>query len=83
MAELARSATQLGAVIRRKRRKRALTQKQVGELAGIRQASISKIENGNLYTQLDTILRVLAALDLELTVDNRSKGSAISFEDIF
>lgn len=83
MTELARSTTQLGAIIRRTRKAKRLTQAQLGELAGLRQASISTLETGKLTTQLDTLMSVLAALDLELTVNDRSKGDKNALEDIF
>lgn len=52
--------------LRTLRRARRLTQKQLAELAGIEQATISKIESGTDYNYTrDTIQRLSAALDVE------------------
>lgn len=83
MNALARSTTQLGTIIRNARKKKGLSQTQLGELAGLRQASISAIESGKPSTRLDTLMSVLAALDLELSVTSRSKGSSDDLESIF
>ena len=83
MDNLARTPTQLGAVIRRIRKQRGLSQKQLGEKAGLRQETISLIETGNPATRIDTALAVLAALDLEFRVGPRGKVSAADIEDIF
>lgn len=80
---IARSAQQLGTVIRRVRKKRALTQGQLGELMNVRQATISKIEKGARSAQLQTFLDALAALDLELVVRQRTKSQLRDIEDFF
>lgn len=77
MSELVRTPRQLGAIIRNARRHRGLTQAELGVLAGLRQETISLIENGNEATRLDTLLAVLAALDLEFQVAIRSQGQDI------
>ncbi len=76
MSDLARTPKQIGNLIRRARKKRGLNQTQLGERAGLRQETISLIETGNPATKLETILAVLAALDLELRIAPRSKGAA-------
>ena len=83
MAELARTPAQIGNSIRRARKKRGLSQTRLGELGGWRQETISLIETGNPATRLDTILSVLAALDLELRIAPRSRGTAADLEEIF
>ena len=47
MTGLARNPKQIGALIRRARKKRALSQKDLGDKAGLRQETISLIETGN------------------------------------
>tara|TARA_B100000787_G_C15915227_1_gene174273 strand:+ start:105 stop:374 length:270 start_codon:yes stop_codon:yes gene_type:complete len=71
MSELARSPEQLGNTIRRARKKRGMSQSELGEKAGLRQETISLIENGNAATKLETILAVLAALGLEMQITTR------------
>ena len=83
MTALARTPRQLGSEIRRARRRLGLTQTQLANKTCLRQETISLIENGNPATRLDTILGVLAALELELLVAIRSRGDASDIEDIF
>lgn len=82
MTDLARTPPQIGNIIRRARKKRGLSQTELGEKAGLRQALISFIENGSPATRLETLLTVLAALDLELRIAPRSRTEA-GIEDIF
>ncbi|MDO8875349.1 MAG: helix-turn-helix domain-containing protein [Pseudolabrys sp.] len=81
--DVARSPQQLGNLIARTRKQRGWNQTQLGGQAGIRQKTISQIETGNPAARLDTILSVLAALDLEIRVAPRTKGRAADIEDIF
>lgn len=83
MGDLARDPRQIGNLIRRIRKKQGLSQTQLGEKAGLRQETISLIETGNPSTTLETILSVLAALDLEFRIVPRSKGRAADIEEIF
>lgn len=82
MNELARAPKQIGNLIRRARKRQGLSQGAVGIKAGIRQETVSLIENGNPATKIETILAVLAALDLELRVASRSKGAFATDSDI-
>ncbi|HEX6979584.1 MAG TPA: helix-turn-helix domain-containing protein [Alphaproteobacteria bacterium] len=83
MADLARTPQQIGALIRRARKSRGLNQTQLGERAGLRQDTISLLETGNPAARLDTVLAVLAALDLEFRIVPRSKSTAAEIEEIF
>ena len=82
MAELARNPKQIGNTVRRTRKKLGLTQAALGEKAGLRQETISLIESGNTSTRLETLLTVLAALDLELQIAPRSKQSSRDLEGL-
>ncbi|WP_019170209.1 helix-turn-helix domain-containing protein [Pseudaminobacter salicylatoxidans] len=73
MSDLARTPTQIGTLIRRQRKRLGLSQSALGEQAGLRQETISLIETGNPATRLDTILTVLASLDLEFQIAVRSR----------
>ena len=64
MKQSARTPKQIGAIIRRARRNAGLTQTNLGKKIGLRQATISKLENGGAATQLDTFLDALTALGL-------------------
>jgi len=74
MSQIARTPKQLGAAIRRRRRQLKLSQAALGSRAHLRQATISALENGEPGTQLRTLVDVLAALGLELVVQERSKA---------
>jgi HTH-type transcriptional regulator/antitoxin HipB len=75
MQDLARTPKQMGTLIRRTRKGLGMSQRELGDRAGLRQETISGIETGNAATRLDTMLAVLAALDLEFQIAARSRGS--------
>lgn len=83
MSAIARTSVQLGALIQRERRARGLTQAQLGEKIGRRQATISKLENGEPGTQLGVLFDVLSALNLELTFVERKKAGRPDIESLF
>lgn len=83
MTDLARTPKQIGNLVRRTRKKRGLSQTQLGDIAGLRQETVSLIETGNPAAKLETMLAVLAALDLEFQIMPRSKGGGADIEDIF
>lgn len=83
MSDLARNPKQIGNLIRRARKQRGLSQTQLGEKTGLRQATISLIETGNPAATMETILTVLSVLDLEFRIAPRSKGTAADIEYIF
>ena len=83
MADLARTPKQIGNTIRRARKKLGLSQTELADSAGFRQETISLIETGNPAAKLETILAILAALDLEFQILSRSKGGDADIEDIF
>lgn len=75
MQDLARTPRQIGTLIRRTRKRLGMSQRELGERVGLRQETISVIETGNPATRLDTMLAVLAALDLEFQIAARSRGA--------
>lgn len=83
MTHLARSSQQIGAIIRRQRLLKQLTQKQLAAQLAIRQATVSEIEVGKKGARLSTLLEILATLELEMTIASRTKGSAKDIEDVF
>lgn len=82
MSQIARTPKQLGAALRRRRRQLRLSQATLGSRTNLRQATISALENGGPGTQLGTLVDVLAALGLELVVQERSKATS-SIADLF
>ena len=68
MGKVIRTNSELGAAIRLARKSKNLRQVDVAQKASLRQALVSDIENGATKAKLDTIIRVLAALDLDLSI---------------
>jgi HTH-type transcriptional regulator/antitoxin HipB len=79
----ARTPDQIGNALRRVRKAKGMTQKDVSARTNLRVATISSLENGDTGTQMRTVLSVLAALDLEFVVQDRVQESQPSIEDIF
>lgn len=79
---IARTPIQLANSIRVRRRKLGLSQEELAQKIGVRQRTLSDIENAK-SARLDTLLRILAVLDLELVVRERTKSSANDIEAIF
>ena len=83
MDQIGRTAKQIGAAIRRKRRQMGLSQARLGTKIQLRQATVSKLEAGEPATQLQTVLDALAALDLEILIRQRTKASVDEIEKLF
>lgn len=59
-----------GHVIRERRLDMQLTQKQAATLAGVSEATIMTLENGERYPMLDSVLKIAKALKIdELRID--------------
>jgi len=56
----------LGQAIKEARKKRNLTQEQLGKLVGVQKAQISKIENNLTDARFETILKVFRALNAKI-----------------
>lgn len=80
--QIARTEKQLGAILRHVRKQAGLTQSGLGSQTHLRQGTVSRLEAGAPAMQLQTLMAALAALDLELVVRPRGKGSAADIEDL-
>jgi len=69
------SASALGRAIRDARRARGLTQSRLADLSGVTQPTVSSAERGVRRISLDTVLRLFAALQLDLFVEPRAARS--------
>ena len=58
----------LGAALRRLRRERGLTQQELAERAGISRPWVCRMESGKHNEGVGTVLRVLSALDCDMTL---------------
>jgi HTH-type transcriptional regulator / antitoxin HipB len=83
MEQIARTPQQLAEILRRRRRQLNLSQVTLSRRTRLRQSTISELENFRTDLRLGTLLELIAALDLELIIRPRTKGSASEIEDIF
>jgi HTH-type transcriptional regulator/antitoxin HipB len=74
MLTTVRSNKELGEAIRAERLKKNLRQIDLADKASVRQALISNIENGATSARADTVLKVLAALDMDMALIPRRKA---------
>lgn len=79
----ARTPDQIGNALRRVRKAKGMTQKDVSARTNLRVATISSLENGDPGTKMRTLTSVLAALGLEFVVQDRIQENRPSVEDIF
>jgi len=54
--------------IARARKENGITQKKLEEMSGVKQPVITRMETGATSPQLDTVMKVLAALGKKLTI---------------
>ena len=83
MEQVARTAKQIAAAVRRERRLRQMTQAELSKKINLRQSTISRFEKGEEGASLQTLLDILAALNLELVIRPRTKASPKDIEQIF
>jgi len=69
------SAKILANVVRDQRKAQKMTQIETAKLVGMKQATVSAFENAPEGTKLDTLFKLLAALDLELHVQPRNSNN--------
>ena len=69
-SEIAESDERVGIMIAlsRARKARGLTQKKLSEMSGVRQPVISRIERGETGAQIDTLIKLAAALNMKMQV---------------
>lgn len=77
MKQLITSPKALGSIIRRARKQKKLNQQQAGHLFNIIQSTVSSIESGAPGTRLETILRMLAALELEMVIRSKKQTDEV------
>ncbi len=68
------SAHTLGLAIKQQRKLLQLNQTQAGERFCLEQSTVSSIERGTPGTRVDTLFRLLSALDLELIVQSKTNA---------
>lgn len=68
----ARSSIELAAFAKNQRKNLKLSQSDVGKLVGLGQKTISAFENNPETVQLKTFVRILSALNLDITLVDKS-----------
>ena len=69
-----RNSNELGEAIRQVRVYKNLRQIDISKSASVRQALVSEIESGATSAKVDTVIRILAALDMDLSIVPRRKA---------
>jgi len=68
MNQIVYSPKSLGSALKRQRNAKKLSQNEAGNAFKLDQTTISSIEQGAPGTRLETLFRILAALDLEMII---------------
>ena len=69
------SAEELAIVLMDSRKRQGLSQARVGESVGLKQTTVSSFENKAAKSRVDTLFRLLSALNLELEVVSRKDAA--------
>lgn len=69
----------LSSYLRNERKVRGLSQAKVADLVGLRQGTVSRFESVPDKMQLDTLFRLLSALELELSVTPKNSEESSEF----
>ena len=62
------STKALGRIIRDRRKSMGLTQALAGKMVGVHQPTVSEVERGEREVKIDTLLKLIGALELELLI---------------
>ncbi len=65
--------SELGKTIQRIRKSQNLTQEQLGKRLGVQKAQISKLENSAKNVRIETLVKVLKALNAEISFQISTK----------
>jgi HTH-type transcriptional regulator/antitoxin HipB len=71
----AHTPKQLGQVLKGQRRSQQLTQKQAAQVVGLLPKTISKLELATETATIESLFKLLSALELELAVRSKSDQS--------
>ncbi len=74
MEQIITTATQLSHALRSARKAKGLSQAEAGQLVGLLPKTISALENHPGSASIDSLLKLLSALSLELAIDRKILG---------
>ncbi|MFB1071845.1 helix-turn-helix domain-containing protein [Vibrio diabolicus] len=66
------SPKQLGIYLRDVRRNQRRNQTKVGDIVGLKQTTISKLERDPSSSSIESLMRLLSSLDLELHIKDKA-----------
>jgi len=69
---VARTPAQLGPILRSYRTESGLTQKAAGAKVGLKQSTVSTVERDAARASVETLYKLLSALELELVIREKS-----------
>lgn len=78
MEQVVTTAVALGQALKRVRELKGLNQTEAGQPLNLSQRTVSILEHGASGARLDTLFRMLAALDLEIVVRTKLANDKIS-----
>ena len=69
----AHTAKQLGQVLRSQRKAQKVTQKTAASIVGLLPKTISRLEHDTETAAIESLFKLLSALDLELVISSKSQ----------
>ncbi|MFH8136015.1 helix-turn-helix domain-containing protein [Pantoea osteomyelitidis] len=75
-------AKMLAHAIRNERKKQPLSQVETADNVGLKQATLSALENNPDGIRLDTLFKILSALNLQLTIVPRGQTKQHNHSDL-
>jgi HTH-type transcriptional regulator/antitoxin HipB len=81
MNYLITTPSQLSHAVKSERKARGLTQGEVGELVGLLPKTISALENHPESSSIESLLKLLSALGMELTIAPKGDGTLRAHSD--
>ena len=81
MQQLVLSPKALGLFLRDLRKQKGLTQTELGRKVGLDQKKVSLMENGNPNMRVDSLFRLLSALDHGVVVEPKVVDRASEVDD--
>ncbi|WMN76833.1 XRE family transcriptional regulator [Vibrio parahaemolyticus] len=66
------SPKQLGIYLRDVRRNQRRNQTKVGDIVGLKQTTVSKLERDPATSSIESLMRLLSSLDLELHIQDKA-----------
>lgn len=85
LSEISEVKKNIGYRVKQIRNNRGMTQETLSELIGIDPSALCRIENGQTYPKINTILSIASSLDIELYIlflDDKSFSIEAMYDDM-